>query len=382
MIERAGADITASTPHGPRARRSSRAVVRGRRRGMRANGGGIDAGFHVGAGAGAGRVNVNANDIGNANRRCRIDLHGQAPRGAVQPLAGRLVGARESVRAARTPRRPEISSARQRSGLPSSLGVNLRERLETNDAPLFGIGSAQSDTYLIQRIEVHADAHLGQHWQFFVQLQDARAFGKNTVSPVDKNPLDLEQAFATHTGALGGGIVRSASAARRWRSTCSGSSPRATARNVRQAFDAVWAVYEYQKWRFIGYATQPVQNRNASDFDDVSNRDLTFSGVRFERQSVGPGDLSAIGRATTATTRGSRRERSRASRRGTCATRARWGLTGTSKRCCRPARSATRRSGRGPSVRSPATSSIRRGRRASRCRSTRRRATGIRTTAA
>ncbi|ONP11843.1 hypothetical protein A8D81_25625, partial [Burkholderia cenocepacia] len=89
-----------------------------------------------------------------------------------------------------------------------SLGVNLRERLETNDAPLFGIGAAQSDTYLIQRVEVHADAHLGRHWQFFVQLQDARAFGKNTIAPVDRNPLDLEQAFATYTGALGGGTLK------------------------------------------------------------------------------------------------------------------------------------------------------------------------------
>ncbi len=173
-----------------------------------------------------------------------------------------------------------------------SLGVNLRERLETNDAPLFGIGSAQSDTYLIQRVEVHADAHLGQHWQFFVQLQDDRAYGKNTISPVDRNPLDLEQAFATYTGALGGGtfkfrVGRQEMAFDLQRFIAARDGP-----NVRQAFDAVWADYEYQKWRFIAYATQPVQNRTVSAFDDVSNRDLTFSGVRFERQSVGPGDLS------------------------------------------------------------------------------------------
>jgi len=173
-----------------------------------------------------------------------------------------------------------------------SLGVNLRERLETNDAPLFGIGSAQSDTYLIQRVEAHADAHLGERWQFFVQLEDARAWGKNMVTPVDKNPLDLEQAFATYTGALGGGTFKlrvgrqeMAFDLQRFISVRDGP-------NVRQAFDALWADYEYRKWRLIGYATQPVQNRDATVFDDVSNRDLTFSGVRFERQSVGPGDLS------------------------------------------------------------------------------------------
>ena len=61
---------------------------------------------------------------------------------------------------------------------------------------------------------------------------------------------------------------------------------------VRQAYDAIWADYEYQKWRLIGYLTQPVQYRDVTAFDDFSNRHLTFSGVRFERQGVGPGDLS------------------------------------------------------------------------------------------
>ena len=173
-----------------------------------------------------------------------------------------------------------------------SLGANLRERIETNNAPLFGIGSAQSDTYLLQRAQVHADAHVGGHWQFFVQLEDARAYGKNTIAPVDKNPLDIEQAFATYSGALGGGtfkfrVGRQEMAFDLQRFIAVRDGP-----NVRQAFDALWADYEYRKWRFIAYATQPVQNRSASTFDDVSNRDLTFNGVRFERQSVGPGDLS------------------------------------------------------------------------------------------
>src|SRR5471032_13157 len=89
------------------------------------------------------------------------------------------------------------------------------------------------------------------------------------------------------------GAVRSSSGwgVRRWHSICSASFPSAMA-NVRQAFDGLWTDWEIQRWRFIAYATQPVQNRDVSDFDDVSNRHLTFSGVRFERQGVGPGDLS------------------------------------------------------------------------------------------
>ena len=173
-----------------------------------------------------------------------------------------------------------------------SLGANLRERVEINDAPLFGIGAGHPDTYLIQRAQVSADAYIAQHFQFFIQLEDARAFGKDAVSPVDKNPLDLEQAFVAWVGHLAGGTVKlrlgrqeMAFDLQRFISVRDGP-------NVRQTYDAVWADYENGKWRFIGYATQPVQNRDVSSFDDVSNGHLTFSGVRFERQDAGPGDLS------------------------------------------------------------------------------------------
>ncbi|EUC12062.1 hypothetical protein PMI06_008841, partial [Burkholderia sp. BT03] len=83
-----------------------------------------------------------------------------------------------------------------------SLGANLRERLEVNDAPLFGIGTGHSDTYVIQRAQVSADARIGPYLQFFAQLEDARPFGKDTVTPVDKNPLDLEQAFVAWVSPL------------------------------------------------------------------------------------------------------------------------------------------------------------------------------------
>jgi len=173
-----------------------------------------------------------------------------------------------------------------------SLGANLRERLEVNNAPLFGIGTGHNDTYILQRAQVSADARIGRHLQFFAQLEDARPFGKDTVTPVDKNPLDLEQAFVTWVGPLGPGTFKfrvgrqeMAFDLQRFISVRDGP-------NVRQAYDAVWADYEYEKWRFIGYLTQPVQNRNREVFDDVSNRHLTFSGARFERKDVGPGDLS------------------------------------------------------------------------------------------
>ena len=111
--------------------------------------------------------------------------------------------------------------------------------------------------------------------------------------PVDKNPLDLRQAFVAIVEPLGPWHVKfrlgrqeMAFDLQRFISVRDGP-------NVRQAFDAIWADYETGPWRWIAYATQPVQYRDNSDFDDVSNRHLTFSGVRVERKAVGPGDLSA-----------------------------------------------------------------------------------------
>jgi hypothetical protein len=54
--------------------------------------------------------------------------------------------------------------------------------------------------------------------------------------------------------------------------------------NVRQSYDAAWADYETGPWRFIGFYSQPVQNRQYYAFDDYSSGAQTFSGARVERQ--------------------------------------------------------------------------------------------------
>jgi hypothetical protein len=124
-----------------------------------------------------------------------------------------------------------------------SLGANLRERFEVSETPLFGLGSASSDSYLIQRAQVHADARIGQYLQFFVQLEDARAFDKDQVKTTDKNPLDLEQAFVAWVSPLGPGTIKlrigrqeMAFDLQRFISVRDGP-------NVRQAYDALWAVH-------------------------------------------------------------------------------------------------------------------------------------------
>jgi hypothetical protein len=75
-----------------------------------------------------------------------------------------------------------------------SLGANLREAFELNNTPLFGLGSARPDSYVIQRTEVHADARIGQHAQALFQLQDARPFGR--LQPDPREAVDYVQGVA------------------------------------------------------------------------------------------------------------------------------------------------------------------------------------------
>ena len=171
-----------------------------------------------------------------------------------------------------------------------SLGAGLRERFEVSHSARFGADGDGPDNYLIQRANVHADLRLGQYVQVFGQLVDARAFHKDDLGPPDRDILDVEQLFAAVVVPHAGGFFK----ARIGRQEMAFDLQRFIAArdgpNVRQAFDGVWADWEDGPWRYIGYATHPVQNRSEKTFDDVSNAHLVFNGVRVERQGLGPGD--------------------------------------------------------------------------------------------
>jgi Alginate export len=174
-----------------------------------------------------------------------------------------------------------------------SLGLTLRERVETNNAPSFGVGNNPNDSYLLQRFQFHADVRPNENWQVFVELEDVRAFWKKIITPVDENPLDLRQAFVTYTGELGEGelkvrIGRQQMAFDLQRFVSIRDGP-----NVQQAYDAAWVDWELALWRFITFWSFPVQYRHKHPFDDFSDSNLQYGGFRVERQNVGPGSLSA-----------------------------------------------------------------------------------------
>ena len=81
-----------------------------------------------------------------------------------------------------------------------SFGADLRERVESNSAPDFEPAEGNSAGYLLSRLEVHADMRVAGQLQAFIQLQSEFASGKTVPTPVDRNSLDLAQAFVGPRG--------------------------------------------------------------------------------------------------------------------------------------------------------------------------------------
>jgi hypothetical protein len=175
----------------------------------------------------------------------------------------------------------------------ASLGANLRERYESNNAPSFGIGKQPSESYVIQRLEMHADVHPNENWQIFTQLEDDRAYDKEPITPVDKDELDLEQGFITHVGELGDGTLKLRVGRQEFGFDLQRFVSVRDGPNVRQAYDALWGDWESSPWRIITFWSHPVQYRSVRPFDDYSNHHLQFGGFRVERNDIGPGKLTA-----------------------------------------------------------------------------------------
>jgi hypothetical protein len=172
-----------------------------------------------------------------------------------------------------------------------TFGATLRERLESNDAPAFGIGAAR-DTYLLQRAQVHAGLHWGMPWLAFVQLEDARPFGKARVGPVDRNRADLRLAFVAWQGEAFGGIAKARIGRQDFALDLQRFVSLRDGPNVRQSFDAAWADVEHGPWRIIGFLSHPVQYRDVRAFDDTSGASQRFHMIRVERHVLGRNELS------------------------------------------------------------------------------------------
>ena len=165
-----------------------------------------------------------------------------------------------------------------------SLGANLRERFESNDAANFGVGANKKVSYDISRLETSADLRVAGQVQFFAQVQSDYAIGKDLHSPVDQDRLDLEQAFVAVTEPVNGGIFKARLGRQQFGFDLQRFISVRDGPNVRQSYDAAWFDYEKDKWRTITFYSHPVQNHDVRPFDDSSSPKLTYGGFRVERK--------------------------------------------------------------------------------------------------
>jgi hypothetical protein len=173
-----------------------------------------------------------------------------------------------------------------------SLGADIRERFEVNDAN-FGTGGNQQEAYLLSRTEAHMDLRVRGQIQMFLQLQSDESPGKQRPSPVDQDRLGIEQGFVAVSEPLGDGEVairigrqENGFDLQRFLSVRDGP-------NVRQSYDGVSVAYTRGPWRLITLYTHPVENRNSSLIADYSSPHLSLGLVRIERQVTSTSSLSA-----------------------------------------------------------------------------------------
>ncbi len=167
-----------------------------------------------------------------------------------------------------------------------SLGGELRERFDSYDAPRFGIGSSK-DSYVLQRVLLHADAHIDERVRVFVQLGREDAFDKaKPYSVSDADNIDLQNGFVDvladperHLTLRLGRQEIAFNAAQRFVSVREGP-------NVRQSFDGVRATWAQEAIRLDAFATRPVSYRPGS-FDDRGDSSQRFYGLDLSYQIAG-----------------------------------------------------------------------------------------------
>jgi hypothetical protein len=175
-----------------------------------------------------------------------------------------------------------------------SLGANLRERFEANNAVGFGTGANRNADYDISRFEVFANLRLGPQFQFFTELQSDYAIGKQVLTPVDQDrPVDLEQAFIVLIEPLDGGLLKFRLGRQQFAVDLQRFISFRDGPNVRLSFDAAWVEYERGLWSYITFYSRPVQDRDLRPFDDYSSNQFTFDGFRVERKVLGSAAVSA-----------------------------------------------------------------------------------------
>ncbi len=169
-----------------------------------------------------------------------------------------------------------------------STGAEVRYRFEGIRNPDFNVErTLPRNAYLLQRVLLHGDLHLGPNLRVFAQFGSYAVFGeRQRLEATQDNPADLAQAFADVNVPLGTGAGDVTLRGGRQEMEF-GSSRLVSLRenpNVRRSFDggrAFWDGSEggvLEGWRIDAFLTRPVENRFRA-FDDRSDPAQAFWGA-------------------------------------------------------------------------------------------------------
>ena len=159
-----------------------------------------------------------------------------------------------------------------------TFGGELRERFEGNYDPNFGIGVPGPDSYLLQRITLLTDLHLGERVRFFTEgISGLMKWESQPAPPVQEDPLDLQFAFVdvvpylTDDESLTLRVGRFGMSFGAGRLVATRAAP-----NIPFRFQGLELIYSRPLWEATGFLTRPVQDSGGISGTDEST---TFWGL-------------------------------------------------------------------------------------------------------
>lgn len=158
-----------------------------------------------------------------------------------------------------------------------SFGGEARLRIDSIDAPRFGLGGANPDTFALGRLLLSSDLHLGQTVRVYGELGLHRDYGKrDKPATTDRDDLDAQLLFVDIT-PVSGWRVRVGRQELQLNPTQRFVAVR-EAPNIRQSFDGVRVTRAMGPLKLDAFYLQPVVIKTGA-FDDVRNRAQRFYGL-------------------------------------------------------------------------------------------------------
>ncbi|MBL8542469.1 MAG: alginate export family protein [Hyphomonadaceae bacterium] len=166
-----------------------------------------------------------------------------------------------------------------------SFGGDMRWRFAALDAPRLGLGGAEADSWLLQRLLLHADLRFGDDARVFLQVGAHDGVSREIPSSTDDDGIDMQQAFVDLNHDFGDAHVT----LRLGRQELALGPRFLTTRdsgNVRQRHDMGRLIIRDGAWRFDAFAGHPT-GLSPGPFDDEADQAQTFYGGRLQYAATG-----------------------------------------------------------------------------------------------